>query len=84
MASKVRVVVVLVSVAVCVGALAIWDQPWSHKLAVGVAVLALASVSFEASTALERIHRLEHRLGLEPLEDDAGWQKVRPSLGYKD
>lgn len=84
MASKVRVVVLLVSVAVCVGALVIWDHPWDQKAAVAVAVLGLAYVSFEAHYALERIHRLEHRLGLASLEDDAEWQKARTALGYKN
>lgn len=84
MAFKVRAVVVLASVAVCVGALVIWDHPWDQKVAVAVAVLGLTYVSFEANYALERIHRLEHRLGLGTIEDDAEWQKARPSLGYKD
>lgn len=84
MAFKVRAVVSLASAAVCLAALVIWDRPWEQKAAVAVVVISLAYVSFESSRALERIHRIEHRLGLEALEDDAEWQKARPSLGYKD
>ena len=84
MASKVRAVVLLASAAVCLAALVIWDHPWEQKAAVAVAVASLAYASFESNRALERIHRLEHRLGLGDVEDDAEWQKARPSLGYKD
>jgi len=84
MASKVRVAVNVSVLLACIVALAIWDESWKNKALTAAVVLAMTYFSFEAHCAMERIHRMEHRLGLGPLEDDAEWQKARPSLGYKD
>lgn len=84
MTSKVQAAVVIVALAACVGALMLWDQPW-HTKAATLAVLLVALYGLhEWRRTLERLHRIEQRLGLDAVESDAEWQKARRSLGYDD
>lgn len=84
MASKLQAAVGVVALAACVGALVLWDQPWPTKAAILAVLLVAFYWLYEWRRTLERIHRIEQRLGLDAVEDDAEWQKAKQSLGYDD
>lgn len=82
--SKARMWTTFIVLGGCLVVLLISNVSWEYKATSIMAALIYGYLSSEWARTLERIHRLEHRLGLEAVEDDVEWRRGRPSLGYKD